>query len=142
MSIRDNLGGGSVLDSIEEIAANTEPGKHAGALAVKELNESLNAKAVLLATITSTNTSNVQTLTDNINNYRFMLFLRANTSGTSNISSLYPVDVFKSLTKVVAEYYSPSANSNRGLHVFYQTDTTIKCYVTQDTEIGYIYGIK
>ena len=41
MSIRDNLGGGSVLDSIEEIAANTEPGKHAGALAVKELSESL-----------------------------------------------------------------------------------------------------
>lgn len=44
MSIRDNLGGGSsgaVLDTLEEIAANTESGKAAGALAVKELNESL-----------------------------------------------------------------------------------------------------
>ena len=42
MAIRDNLGGGgAVLDSLEEIAANTEPGKHAGALAVKELTESL-----------------------------------------------------------------------------------------------------
>lgn len=44
MSIRDNLGGGvgAVLDSLEEISANTESGKAAGALAVKELNESLN----------------------------------------------------------------------------------------------------
>ena len=44
MSIRDNLGGGSsgeVLDTLEEIAANTESGKAAGALAVKELNERL-----------------------------------------------------------------------------------------------------
>lgn len=44
MAIRDNLGGGSsgaVLDTLEEIAANTESGKAAGALAVKELNESL-----------------------------------------------------------------------------------------------------
>ena len=44
MSIRDNLGGGSsgaVLDTLEEIAANTESGKAAGALAVKELNNSL-----------------------------------------------------------------------------------------------------
>lgn len=45
MSIRDNLGGGgsagSVLDTLEEIEANTEAGKAAGALAVKELNDSL-----------------------------------------------------------------------------------------------------
>ena len=44
MSIRDNLGSGSngsVLDSLEEIEANTTPGKSAGALAVKELNQSL-----------------------------------------------------------------------------------------------------
>ena len=44
MAIRDNLGGGSsgaVLDTLEEIASNTESGKAAGALAVKELNESL-----------------------------------------------------------------------------------------------------
>lgn len=44
MAIRDNLGGGSsgaVLDTLEEIAANTESGKAAGALAVKELNNSL-----------------------------------------------------------------------------------------------------
>ena len=41
MSIRDNLGGGTVLDSLEEIAANTDEGKAAGALAVKELSESL-----------------------------------------------------------------------------------------------------
>ena len=40
MSIRDNLGSGSnggVLDTLEEIEANTTPGKAAGALAVKEL---------------------------------------------------------------------------------------------------------
>ncbi len=46
MAIRDNLGGGSsgaVLDTLEEIAANTESGKAAGALAVKKLNESLTA---------------------------------------------------------------------------------------------------
>ncbi len=46
MSIRDNLGGGSagsVLDTLEEIEANTEAGKAAGALAVKELNDSLNS---------------------------------------------------------------------------------------------------
>lgn len=44
MSIRDNLGGGSagsVLDTLEEIEANTEAGKAAGALAVKELSDSL-----------------------------------------------------------------------------------------------------
>ena len=44
MAIRDNLGGGSsgaVLDTLEEISANTESGKAAGALAVKELNNSL-----------------------------------------------------------------------------------------------------
>lgn len=41
MSIRDNLGGGTVLESLEEIAANTDEGKAAGALAVKELSESL-----------------------------------------------------------------------------------------------------
>ena len=44
MAIRDNLGGGSsgaVLDTLEEIAANTESGKAAGALAVKQINESL-----------------------------------------------------------------------------------------------------
>lgn len=41
--IRDNLGGnvGGVLDTMEEIEANTESGKAAGALAVKELNDSL-----------------------------------------------------------------------------------------------------
>ena len=41
MSIRDNLGGGSagnVLDNLEEIEANTTPGITAGALAVKELS--------------------------------------------------------------------------------------------------------
>lgn len=48
MAIRDNLGGGSsgagsgaVLDTLEEISANTESGKAAGALAVKELSNSL-----------------------------------------------------------------------------------------------------
>lgn len=46
MSIRDNLGGGSaakvnVLDTLEEIEANTDPGKPAGALAVKELNQNI-----------------------------------------------------------------------------------------------------
>lgn len=48
MSIRDNLGGGEssgdVLDTLEEIEANTESGKAAGALAVKELNDSLVAE--------------------------------------------------------------------------------------------------
>lgn len=43
MSIRDNLGGnaGAVLDTMEEIEANTEEGKAAGALAVKKLKEML-----------------------------------------------------------------------------------------------------
>lgn len=41
MAIRDNLVGGAVLDTLEEIAANTESGKAAGALAVKDLNENL-----------------------------------------------------------------------------------------------------
>ena len=53
MAIRDNLGGGSsgaVLDTLEEIAANTESGKAAGALAVKELNNSLNNLGVFINT--------------------------------------------------------------------------------------------
>lgn len=46
MSIRDNLGGGSaakinVLDTLEEIEANTDPGKPAGALAIKEISNNL-----------------------------------------------------------------------------------------------------
>lgn len=44
MSIRDNLGGsaGAVLDTLEEIEANTEEGKSAGALALKELSNKIN----------------------------------------------------------------------------------------------------
>ena len=100
-------------------------------------------EATLLATVTTTSTSNIQELSDDINNYKFLLIIRSNSStSVANMSGLYPVDFFKSSNKVVAEYYSPSANSNRGVHVFYQTDTTVKAYVTQDTEIGYIYGIK
>jgi len=60
MSIRDNLGGGgsagSVLDTLEEIEANTEAGKAAGALAVKELNDSLGEcikKYKLIKTVTT-----------------------------------------------------------------------------------------
>lgn len=45
MSIRDNLGGGAaklnVLDTLEEIEANTDPGKPAGALAIKEISNNL-----------------------------------------------------------------------------------------------------
>lgn len=64
MAIRDNLGGGSsgaVLDTLEEIAANTESGKAAGALAVKELNDSLETLGewTLVGTVTGTTPINI-----------------------------------------------------------------------------------
>lgn len=72
MSIRDNLGGGSagsVLDTLEEIEANTEAGKAAGALAVKELNDRLGGLYSQEETIIGTfNNSNVYRKTIVISN--------------------------------------------------------------------------
>ena len=70
MSIRDNLGGGSagsVLDTLEEIEANTEAGKAAGALAVKEL---LKIDTLFNGNLTNGNTA---TLSNSISNYKMLV---------------------------------------------------------------------
>lgn len=53
----------NILDTLEEISANTQSGKVAGALAVKELNSNLNDKAGL----SSVNTFNNQQIISNSN---------------------------------------------------------------------------
>lgn len=56
-----------ILDTLEEIAANTEGGRIAGALAVKELNSNFNNYEIKILTSTET-TSNVGTFSFNYTN--------------------------------------------------------------------------
>lgn len=67
----------NILDSLTEIEANTESGKIAGALAVKELADSL-SELVHLGTITNPTLGQVETaitLSDDINNYKSLYIL-------------------------------------------------------------------
>ena len=105
MAIIDNLGGGSsgaVLDTLEEIAANTESGKAAGALAVKELNDSLgevnnrfnNLQTIKTKTITATTDGNGIIYLDNYTDIKTLVSVTTNDNYSTILTKLSGKNAF------------------------------------------------
>lgn len=128
MAIRDNLGGGgAVLDSLEEIAANTEPGKHAGALAVKELTESLENRkynAQILADKRATTSSQNVTVSDLKNFDEIRIYcIDASENLFVNATAFLSTSLFRQKvgTTIMAAYGSATSSAITK----YVNDTTI-----------------
>ena len=126
MAIRDNLGGGSsgaVLDTLEEIAANTESGKAAGALAVKELNNSLNSMGGydLIGTYTTP-----QTIEIDLSKYKSISMITEHTGGYHYQPVTIPVDLLKTNPAYLWQIYFTSGGNEYYATFKYVDDTHIQ----------------
>ena len=134
-----------LIRDMDAINALTQEGYAPDALALKDVNDSLNnvGSCELLAETQNTNEDNIITVND-INQYRFLLAGISNPNAKSLINPvLIPVDALKtSGFEWYSLYTSPSSDINYSATVGYVSDTTLNFFVTHDTRKGYLYGIK
>lgn len=137
----------TVLDSLEEIEANTDGGKVAGALGVKEgfaqLTDSL-GRCVELATFNNSTATNIS-LNDNLNNYKHILIALYRTDKTPVqiiATTLCPVSLFKLGSEVMCHYTDLTAL--RLCRITYIDDNTISGRVdavSGNTLSATLYGL-
>ncbi len=85
-----------IIDDLATVAANTQEGYMAGALALKEVNQSLNSTSMLTLTIQNKTASNNFTLSlENIDSNDFLLIqLQSNSTG-AQVKSYYITEIGK-----------------------------------------------
>lgn len=130
----------SVLDTGEEIMANTTPGKAAGANGVKELitevNDSLRNVDVLASGIT---TPDGTIVTANYKDYKFLYV----TMGASNVAyghSLIPTAIINNPTQIFFTNVYDSSNPICSLYNFSETQFAVRVTVTSYPTS--VFGIK
>lgn len=127
-----------VLDTYEEIMANTTPGKAAGGVGVKQgftqLNDSLNNMTLLLS---QTTTEEIEKTISNLSEYRSLLIVNFASSGSITFIIEIPITIMKKYPNT--QIWCDGSNNTNRSSVKYISDTSIKIYATcANVEI---YGI-
>ena len=130
---------GNILNSLAEVSAATQQNTIAGALALKEVNSSLNTYE-LLTSLTST-TSNI-TVQD-LSQFKSIALYAGNTATMKKIRPLgiVPMPLFKTVKDITSRMLVDNTNLCTVV-ISYVSDTEISCMLANQTKILMVYGVK